>query len=602
MPAPWHYLDHAASSPLRPEARAAMAAALDAGYGNPSGAHALARAGRAALDDARAGAGRARRRRTGRDRVHQRGDRGRQPGGPRGPGGAGGTAVCTAIEHKAVLEPVHASGGRVVPVDQRGLVDLDALAAQLDDTVTLVSVGLVNNEIGTVQPLDDDRGRGAGARTRRRCCTRTPPRRSPGSTSRTSARAADLITLASHKCGGPVGVGALVVRAGVTIAPQQIGGGQERERRSGTQDVASAVAFAAAAAAADRQRSALVERTRAWREAARDGDRHRHPGHARERGAPRIDPRPSRRRHRERVPAGGEQRGAPVRARARPPGAGQRGLELRQRCPGAVARAGGARDRPGAGRPAPCACRWAGRPPRPTSTSPSRPCPPRPPTCRPTLETEPPHDRARARCDVGGRRLVGRGGAPARGRPRGGRRHPQALGRRVRLRLLLGGRCRRCALGRPPARHRAPHVQLRRRLRRARRGALPRGPRGRVARPTRASSATATSSSTGCCAAPTPSASRPWPPATTPGSSSVPTAPAAWRAAPIAAKDQSYVVHMLDQATLARVRFPVGAPRQGRRARRGRPARPRHRRQARQPGRVLHHGHRRPPRPSSSPD
>ena len=161
MPASWHYLDHAASSPLRPEARAAMAGALDAGYGNPSGAHALARAGRAALDDARAELAELVGAAPG-EIVFTSGGTEADNLAVRGVLAArGGTAVCTAIEHKAVLEPVHASGGRVVPVDQRGLVDLDALAAQLDDTVTLVSVGLVNNEIGTVQPLDDDRGRRA---------------------------------------------------------------------------------------------------------------------------------------------------------------------------------------------------------------------------------------------------------------------------------------------------------------------------------------------------------------------------------------------------------------------------------------------------------
>jgi cysteine desulfurase len=265
MPAPWHYLDHAASSPLRPEARAAMELALDAGYGNPSGAHALARAGRSALDDARAELASVVGAAPG-EVVFTSGGTEADNLAVRGVLAArGGTAVCTAIEHKAVLEPVRASGGRIVPVDGHGLVALDALATYLDDTVTLVSVGLVNNEVGTVQRLDD-----VAAIVRER---------SPGAVLHTdaaqaltwldvrqAAAPADLITLASHKCGGPVGVGALVVRDGVTIAAQQIGGGQERERRSGTQDVASAAAFAAAARAATAQRPALVERARRWRD------------------------------------------------------------------------------------------------------------------------------------------------------------------------------------------------------------------------------------------------------------------------------------------------------------------------------------------------
>ena len=75
----------------------------------------------------------------------------------------------------------------------------------------------------------------------------------------------DLVTLASHKCGGPKGIGALVVREGVALTPQVVGGGQERGRRAGTQNVAGAVGFAAAAEAAARERAALVERTTTWR-------------------------------------------------------------------------------------------------------------------------------------------------------------------------------------------------------------------------------------------------------------------------------------------------------------------------------------------------
>jgi cysteine desulfurase len=261
----WHYLDHAASSPLRPEARLALEAALDAGYGNPSGAHALARAGRDALDGARA---------------ELAGVVGADPGevvftsggteadnlAVRGVLAAqGGIAVCTAIEHKAVLEPVRVSGGRIAPVDPRGLVDLDALVDLLDDEVSLVSVGLVNNEVGTVQPLGEV---AAIVRERApRALLHTDAAQALTWLDVAQATApADLVTLASHKCGGPVGVGALLVRGGVVIAAQQIGGGQERERRSGTQDIASATAFAAAARAACADRPALVERARAWRD------------------------------------------------------------------------------------------------------------------------------------------------------------------------------------------------------------------------------------------------------------------------------------------------------------------------------------------------
>ncbi len=270
MASGWHYLDHAASSPLRPEAREALLAAHDAGFGNPSGAHALARAARTALDEARAdlarlaggapgeliltGGG------TEADNLAVRGVLGARPG----------VAVCTAIEHKAVLEPVKASGGRVVPVDRRGVVDLDALHDALDESVTLVSVGLVNNEVGTVQPIaevaDAVRERAPAAVLHTDAAQAMTWLDVAGAAAR-----ADLVTLASHKCGGPVGVGALLVREGVAIQAQQVGGGQERERRSGTQDVAGAQAFAAAARAAATGRQELVERARAWRDEIVDG-------------------------------------------------------------------------------------------------------------------------------------------------------------------------------------------------------------------------------------------------------------------------------------------------------------------------------------------
>jgi cysteine desulfurase len=149
------------------------------------------------------------------------------------------------------------------------MVDLDDLANHLDDSVTLVSVGLVNNEVGTVQPLHD-----IAAVVRERAPAAVLHTDAAQALTwldlREAAAPADLVTLASHKCGGPVGVGALVVRSGVALSPQQVGGGQERERRSGTQDVASAVAFAAAAAAASEQRAELVARAGPWRDALAD--------------------------------------------------------------------------------------------------------------------------------------------------------------------------------------------------------------------------------------------------------------------------------------------------------------------------------------------
>jgi cysteine desulfurase len=261
----WAYLDHAATTPMRPEALEAMWPLLAEGYGNPSGAHAVARAAKAALEEAR-------------ERLAA--VVGREPGELVLTGGGteadnlairgvvearGGVPVCTAIEHHAVLHPTEALGGRVVPVDGRGRVDLDALPGVLDADVTVVSVGLVNNEVGVIQDLH--------------AVAEVIAERAPGALLHTDAAqalcwvdvaalasCADLVTLAAHKCGGPKGVGALVIRDGVELRPLLLGGGQEQDRRSGTQNVAGAAGFAAAAAAAAEHRAELVERAGAWRD------------------------------------------------------------------------------------------------------------------------------------------------------------------------------------------------------------------------------------------------------------------------------------------------------------------------------------------------
>lgn len=261
----WHYLDHAASTPMRPEALAAMVPLLADEYGNPSGAHALARRARATLDVARerlaavvgcqpgevvfTGGG------TEADNLAVRGV----------PGAQGGTVVCAATDHHAVLHPVEQAGGRTFGVDRRGVVDLDQLADALDPSVSLVSVALVNNEVGTIQPLDRI-AEVVRAYAPHALLHADAAQALCWLDLREHAASADLVTLASHKCGGPRGMGVLVVRGGAVLRPQQVGGGQERERRSGTQDVASAVAFAVAAEMADAERNELVDRASTWRD------------------------------------------------------------------------------------------------------------------------------------------------------------------------------------------------------------------------------------------------------------------------------------------------------------------------------------------------
>jgi len=262
------YLDHAATTPLRPEARAAMLPWLTDRFGNPSGSHAVARRARLAVDDAR-------------DTVAA--TLGVDPGevvftagateadntAVAGAGPTGGRVVTSAAEHHAVLEPVQRLGDRgvVVGVTATGHVDLDALSgvlASADGDVRLVSVMAVNNEVGTVTDLA-----AVAAVVRAEApdaVLHTDAVQAPTWLDlRPICATADLISLSAHKVGGPQGNGVLVVRAGTPLRALLTGGGQERELRSGTHAVAGIVATAAAFAAADAGRAAEVARVSALR-------------------------------------------------------------------------------------------------------------------------------------------------------------------------------------------------------------------------------------------------------------------------------------------------------------------------------------------------
>ncbi|MEY4174471.1 MAG: hypothetical protein RI900_1636 [Actinomycetota bacterium] len=260
------YLDHAATTPMRPEAVEAMLPFLSEQFANPSGSHRFAREARAAVDDAR---------------EMVAGVIGCEPGDVVFSGGGtesdntavlgavarrGGAAVCPAVEHHAVLAAVEQVHGAVVPVSPVGTVDLDALAEALLTTpdVAVVSVMTVNNEVGSVTDM------AAVAAVVRR--------HAPGALLHTDAVQApcwvdlrtvmphvDLLSLSAHKFGGPKGVGVSVIRPGASVAPLVVGGGQERERRSGTHNVAGIVAMAEALRLTDAERSDEVVRLAALR-------------------------------------------------------------------------------------------------------------------------------------------------------------------------------------------------------------------------------------------------------------------------------------------------------------------------------------------------
>jgi cysteine desulfurase len=256
MPA---YLDHAATTPMRPEAVEAMMPFLTDHYGNPSGMHSLARRARAAIDDAREAIGNA----LGADSsevVFTGGGTEADNTALMGSYAMGaGSIICSAIEHHAVLRCIEALDGAVIPVLPTGVIDLEAFSDMLDPSVSMVSVMLVNNEIGTVQPLHKIK-RIMEKKAPKALLHTDAIQATPWLDVAAMARHADLISVSAHKFGGPQGVGALVVRKGVKISPLLHGGGQERERRSGTQNVAGIVAMAAALRAAVAEREAMVER------------------------------------------------------------------------------------------------------------------------------------------------------------------------------------------------------------------------------------------------------------------------------------------------------------------------------------------------------
>ena len=240
------YLDHAATTPMRRSAIAAMLPFLDGCYANASGSHRFARTARKAVDEARDAVATALGCLPGEVVFTGSGteaDNAAILGAVRR---TGRTAVCPAAEHHAVLHCVEHVGGTVVGVDATGAVDVGALedaVAALQPSV--VSVMAVNNEVGTVSPLAE-----VAAAVRRAapdallhtdavqaaCWIDLPP----------MTALVDAVSLSAHKFGGPKGAGVLVLRDGRQVEPLVLGGGQERDRRSGTLNVAGIVATAVA--------------------------------------------------------------------------------------------------------------------------------------------------------------------------------------------------------------------------------------------------------------------------------------------------------------------------------------------------------------------
>ncbi|MDH3740840.1 MAG: cysteine desulfurase [Hyphomicrobiales bacterium] len=243
------YLDHNATSPLRPEARQAMLAVLD-NPSNASSVHAEGRSARAFLETARdqlaAALG------CKRDMITFTSG-GTEANNLAIKGSSADSLVLSAIEHPCVAEAAKATGKPVttVPVDGNGIVDLEALdqaVAEAEGT-SLVSVMLANNETGAIQPVADVAEIAARHGALVHCDAVQAVGKIPV---RWPLLGIDMLTVTGHKFGGPQGAGALVVREGLEIAATIHGGGQELRRRPGTENVAAIAGLGAAVAVASR--------------------------------------------------------------------------------------------------------------------------------------------------------------------------------------------------------------------------------------------------------------------------------------------------------------------------------------------------------------
>jgi cysteine desulfurase len=268
------YLDHAATTPLRPEVLEVMLPFYNERFGNPSSAHSFGREARAGLEGAR-------------ERIAsvlgaKRSEIFFTSGGTESDNlavlgrvrsaladGNGGRVVvaCSAVEHKAVMSSAsHAAalGATLVlvGVDADARVEMDAVDEVLAQKPAVLSVMWVNNEVGTVQPIEHIAVRCA----ERGVVLHTDAVQAFG---RVAVRAGDgisLLSISGHKLGAPKGIGALYARADVQVAPAQHGGGQERGVRPGTENIAAAIGLARAVELAEAERESEAVRLRALRD------------------------------------------------------------------------------------------------------------------------------------------------------------------------------------------------------------------------------------------------------------------------------------------------------------------------------------------------
>ena len=259
------YMDHAATTSVRQEVLAAMLPYFGDSFGNPSSIYTLAQEARQAVDESRESVAGVLGARTS-EVVFTSGGTESDNAALKGVAFAlrhlGNHIITTSIEHHAVLHTCHQLeqfGFEVtyLPVDRYGLIDPDDVARAVNERTILASVMLANNEIGTIEPVSEI-GRILKEEARRRDQTivfHTDAVQGAGFLDLdVKSLGVDLLSLSAHKLHGPKGVGVLYIRRGTPFEPQHMGGGQERQRRSGTENVPGIVGMAEALRLASEER------------------------------------------------------------------------------------------------------------------------------------------------------------------------------------------------------------------------------------------------------------------------------------------------------------------------------------------------------------
>ena len=252
------YMDHAATTPLRPAVLEDMLPYLKGSFGNPSSLYTLAQEARNAVDRSRRTIARLIGIRSSELTFTSGGtesDNAAIKGGAMAMRHLGRHIITSTIEHHAVLHTCHQMeqfGFKVtyLPVDQDGLVSKSDLLDSVTSETILVSIMMANNEIGTIQPISDlsESIRAISEKEERTILFHTDAVQALGHIpiDLSELKAVHMMSMSSHKFYGPRGVGGLFIRRGTPFEPLMMGGGQERQRRSGTENVSGIVGMASA--------------------------------------------------------------------------------------------------------------------------------------------------------------------------------------------------------------------------------------------------------------------------------------------------------------------------------------------------------------------